>query len=237
MRSSPWLAGWGWHSDGIFGQQHAEAAVHASVQRLFLVLSWDSSTEVSQKRTPSTKMYEHGTVFHTFLKCLIRLFGGMTPNSALYQEWWSLVRSDCIRLRGPVSLCLHCKTWGIRPANSKNNSNTKQIPNKQTKPVQLEKKWLALGKGCSKPSLAGLKIDCFCVVAVFGILLVSMQKPSGSRSLWLMHPETVSTVKILMYPVGEAGGLTCLNSDFLGSFEIRLCAMVPSVRFLSLSSQ
>lgn len=132
VRSSPWLAGWGWHSDGIFGQQHAEVGVHASVQRLFLILSRDSSTEVSQKRTPSTKMYEHDTVFHTFLKCLIRLFGGMTPNSALYQEWWSLVRSDCVRLWGPIFLCLHCKTSGIRPAKNKNNSNTKQTPNKQT---------------------------------------------------------------------------------------------------------
>lgn len=41
---------------------------------------------------------------------------------------------------------------------------------------QLENKRLAFGKGCSKPSLAGLKIGCFCVIAVFGIPLVSMQK-------------------------------------------------------------
>lgn len=41
---------------------------------------------------------------------------------------------------------------------------------------QLENKRFAFGKGCSKPSLAGLKIGCFCVIAVFGIPLVSMQK-------------------------------------------------------------
>lgn len=41
---------------------------------------------------------------------------------------------------------------------------------------QLENERLAFGKGCSKPSLAGLKIGCFCVIAVFGIPLVSMQK-------------------------------------------------------------
>lgn len=41
---------------------------------------------------------------------------------------------------------------------------------------QLEIKRLAFGKVCSKPSLAELKIGRFCVIAVFGIPLVSMQK-------------------------------------------------------------
>lgn len=73
------------------------------LHRLFLILSEYSSTERRQKCTQSTKMYEYDTVFHTFLKCLIRLFWEMIPNFGLYQEWWNHIRSECVRLWGPIS--------------------------------------------------------------------------------------------------------------------------------------